>query len=307
LAGHDLGPERIRAALQGAYRVNTASSTDFEKHTAPVTLRCRNQITVRQPLQVPAAKPAAGQLEIGTDSFRLIPVQKDVITAARHTTTPATGAIKPQWLSFVKWFHDPALLRRIAAFIQYHRVDREHHGCPQEKTLSHKTKPVFEGRVVRLGIESLTLPNGEPLELEIVRHPGGAAVVALNENQQVCLLRQFRHAAGGWLWELPAGKLDKNEEPQAAAARELAEEAGLRARHWQPLGEVLMTPGFCDEVIHLFLARELAPVAAHPERHELIEIHWMPFSKTIEQVHDGTIHDAKTMLGLLLAASYIHP
>jgi len=171
--------------------------------------------------------------------------------------------------------------------------------------LSQKTKKVFEGRLVRLGIESLTLPNGEPLELEIVRHPGGAAVVAMDESQRVCLLRQFRHAAGGWLWELPAGKLEQEEEPQATAARELEEEAGLRAEHWQKLGTVLMTPGFCDEAIHLYLVERLSPVPTHPERHELFEIHWLPFSEAISRVHDGTIRDAKTMLGLLLAETRI--
>jgi ADP-ribose diphosphatase len=173
--------------------------------------------------------------------------------------------------------------------------------------LSHKTRVVYEGRVVRLGIESLTLPNGVPLELEIVRHPGGAAVVALDEDLRVCLLRQYRHAAGGWLWELPAGKLELNEEPQATAARELEEEAGLRAGRWQKLGVVLMTPGFCDEAIHLYLAGQLTPVTTQPERHELIEIHWLPFSTALAQVGDGTIHDAKTMLGLLLAETCIHP
>jgi ADP-ribose pyrophosphatase len=171
--------------------------------------------------------------------------------------------------------------------------------------LSHKTRTVFEGRVVRFGIESLILPNGEHLELEIVRHPGGAAVVALDEDQRVCLLRQFRHAAGGWLWELPAGKLEKEEEPQATAARELAEEAGLQAGHWHQLGTVLTTPGFCDEKIHLYLARQLTSVVSHPDRDEVIEIHWLSFSKAIEQARDGTIHDAKTMIGLLLAETCI--
>jgi ADP-ribose pyrophosphatase len=176
----------------------------------------------------------------------------------------------------------------------------------QENVLSHKTKTLFEGRVIQLGIESLTLPNGEDLELEIVRHPGGAAVVALDECRGVCLLRQFRHAAGGWLWELPAGKLEKNENPQATATRELAEEAGLRAARWQELGSVLTTPGFCDEAIHLYLAEQLSAVTASPERHELIEIHWIPFEQALEQVYAGIIHDAKTMLGLMLAESRIH-
>jgi len=172
--------------------------------------------------------------------------------------------------------------------------------------LSHKTKTLFEGRVVHLGIESLTLPNGVALELEIVRHPGGAAVVALDEQQHVCLLRQYRHAAGGWLWELPAGKLEQHEDPQATAARELAEEAGLRAARWHSLGSVLMTPGFCDETIHLYLVEELSAVTRHPERHELFEVHWIPLEQAIQQVHTGIIRDAKTMLGLLLARSRVN-
>lgn len=166
--------------------------------------------------------------------------------------------------------------------------------------MSHKTRMVYEGRIVRLGIESLTLPNDAEVELEIVRHPGGAAVVALDDRQHVCLLRQYRHAAGGWLWELPAGKLEKDEEPQTTAARELAEEAGVRATRWRKLGSVLTTPGFCDETIHLYLAETLSPVSTRPEPHEVIEIHWLPFEKAIVQVREGIIHDAKTMLGLLL-------
>jgi 8-oxo-dGTP pyrophosphatase MutT (NUDIX family) len=172
--------------------------------------------------------------------------------------------------------------------------------------LFHKTRVIFEGRIVRLSVESLKLPNGEPLELEIVRHPGGAAIVALDDSDRLCLLRQYRHAAGGWLWELPAGKREKNEDPQATAARELSEEAGLRAMQWQKLGIVVTTPGFCDETIHLYLARQLTAVKTEQERHELIEIHWLPFSKAITQVHDGTIHDAKTMIGLLLAQAHVH-
>ena len=158
---------------------------------------------------------------------------------------------------------------------------------------------------MQLGIESLTLPNGESLELEIVRHPGGASVVALDERQQVCLLRQYRHASGGWLWELPAGKLEPGEGPQTTAKRELLEEAGIVADQWQPLGDILMTPGFCDEVIHLFLARGLSYPGAQPEAHEVIEVHWLPFDQALAQVYDGTLRDAKTMLGLTLAEKLI--
>jgi ADP-ribose pyrophosphatase len=164
---------------------------------------------------------------------------------------------------------------------------------------------IYQGQVLQLGIESLTLPNGKHLDLEILRHPGGAAVVAMDRQEQVCLLRQYRHAGGGWVWELPAGKLETGEHPHTTAARELAEEAGLQAGRWDALGNILVTPGYSDEVIHLYLARDLTSVPAQPEAHELFEVHWIPFSQALEQVHDGTIIDAKTMLGLILAGKFI--
>jgi len=169
--------------------------------------------------------------------------------------------------------------------------------------VSTESRTIYAGKVIDLAVESLVLPNGTPLQLEIIRHPGGAATVALNRQEEVCLLRQYRHASGGWLWELPAGRLEQDEPPASTAARELEEEAGLQAADWHKLGEMLTTPGICDEIIHLYLALELTEVPAHPEEHELIEVHWLPLADAIAQVQDGTIRDAKTMLGLLLAGS----
>jgi 8-oxo-dGTP pyrophosphatase MutT (NUDIX family) len=171
--------------------------------------------------------------------------------------------------------------------------------------LSHTTRSIYQGRILQLGIETLTLPNGETLDLEIVRHPGGAAVVAVDERQHVCLLRQYRHASGGWLWELPAGKLEADEKPQTTAKRELLEEAGIEAGQWQTLGDILVTPGFCDEVIHLFLAHELTHLTAQPQPHEVIEVHWIPFEEALARVFNGTLRDAKTMIGLTLAEKQI--
>jgi ADP-ribose pyrophosphatase len=130
-------------------------------------------------------------------------------------------------------------------------------------------------------------------------------VVALDQQEQVCLLRQYRHAGGGWLWELPAGRLEAGERPRTTAARELAEEAGLQAGRWDTLGKTLVSPGYCDEAIYLYLARDLTRVPAQPEEHELFEVHRVPFDQALEQVHDGTIVDAKTMLGLTLAGKFM--
>lgn len=129
-------------------------------------------------------------------------------------------------------------------------------------------------------------------------------MVALNEADELCLLRQWRHAGGGWLWELPAGKLDPGEDALSTAQRELAEEAGVRAADWQALAQVLTTPGFCDEVIHLFLARNLHTVPPQPQAHEHIEIHWLAFPRALQMAQQGEIRDAKTLLGLFYAANY---
>lgn len=165
-------------------------------------------------------------------------------------------------------------------------------------------KSLYQGNVVDLGLESVQLPDGRELELEVVRHPGGAAVVALNERQEICLLRQYRHAAGGWLWELPAGKLDAGELALTTAQRELEEEAGLRAGTWQALACVLTTPGFCDEAIHLFLAQTLEQVPLRHQTHECIEVHWQPFSEALSMAERGAIRDAKTLLGLFYARGF---
>ena len=163
----------------------------------------------------------------------------------------------------------------------------------------------YQGTIVDLGVETVSLPNGHIIRLEVVRHPGGSAVVALDEQKNVCLLKQYRYAAGGWLWELPAGKLEPEESAGLTARRELAEEAGVEGKIWQSLGSFLTTPGFCDERIHLFLTRQLIRVQKQPEKHEVIEIHWIPFHTALQQVYTGQIHDAKTMLGLLLAAPHV--
>jgi 8-oxo-dGTP pyrophosphatase MutT (NUDIX family) len=170
-------------------------------------------------------------------------------------------------------------------------------------SMSEKNGPIFAGRLLSLAVETVTYPNGVKAELEIVRHPGGAAVVAIDNDSRVCLLWQYRYASGGWLWELPAGKLDPGESPYSTAERELQEEAGVRAGRLEPLGSTIPTPGYCDEVVHLFLARDLVRVPSQPEAHELFEVHWIPYSAALEQVYDGTIRDAKTMLGLMLCAN----
>ncbi|HEU4626143.1 MAG TPA: NUDIX hydrolase [Steroidobacteraceae bacterium] len=159
----------------------------------------------------------------------------------------------------------------------------------------------FRGRVVRLTVDEVTLPNGHRAGLEIVHHPGGAAAVAMDDQQRICLLRQYRHAAGDWLWELPAGKLEPNEPPLATAQRELIEEAGTSATSWQSLGRCVPSPGVLTEVVHLFLAKDLqaAPIAHEPA--EVLEVHWMPVQRAFEWAMDGTIYDAKTVIGIARA------
>lgn len=164
---------------------------------------------------------------------------------------------------------------------------------------------VYRGRVIDVALERVELPNGHRAELEIVRHPGGAAVVALDERHRVCLLYQYRYVAGGWLWELPAGKIDGGEAPVLTAHRELAEEAGVKAAHWLPMGRMVSSPGVFSESVYLYLARQLTPADAVRDAHEVFEVHWVPFDEALEQARSGEIVDAKTIIGLFRAQALL--
>lgn len=166
---------------------------------------------------------------------------------------------------------------------------------------------VFSGRVIQVNIERVQLPNGSVADLEIIHHPGGAAVVAIDDQQQICLLRQFRHAANDWLWELPAGKIDNREPPLQTAQRELEEEAGATAAHWESLGELVSSPGVLTEVIHLFIATGLRSVPARPEEHEVLEVHWKPLSEALHMARSGEIRDGKSLVGIFRAAARLLP
>jgi 8-oxo-dGTP pyrophosphatase MutT (NUDIX family) len=161
----------------------------------------------------------------------------------------------------------------------------------------------FSGMVISVDIEQVALPNGRTARYEIVRHPGGAAVVAINKRDEVCLLRQFRPAGGGWVWELPAGRLEPGEPPEATGRRELREEAGCDATHWESLGSILSSPGVFAETIHLYLARGLVVTEAQHEQHEVIEVHWLPLNDAVRKATWGELLDAKTVIGLLRAAA----
>jgi len=171
--------------------------------------------------------------------------------------------------------------------------------------LPEQHPPLFRGRIISLTQERIKLPNGHEAELEIVQHPGGAAVVALDQAGQICLLRQYRHAIGGWLWELPAGKIDHKEPPTQTARRELVEEAGREAADWRDLGCMHSSPGIFTEVVYLYLARDLTPVSLGHEQEEVIEIHWLPLTLALEWCLDGTITDAKTLIGLFRAQAFL--
>jgi ADP-ribose pyrophosphatase len=156
------------------------------------------------------------------------------------------------------------------------------------------------------GIEEVDLPNGRHVALEILRHPGASAVVPLHADGTVTLIRQHRHAAGGTIWEIPAGKLEPDEDPLTCAARELAEEAGLAGRI-EHLSTILTTPAFTDERIHLYVATDLVDTPLGHEPDEVIEPVRMPLAEAVAMIRRGEIVDAKTICALLLTADRVHP
>lgn len=164
-------------------------------------------------------------------------------------------------------------------------------------------RQVFKGRVIEVNVERVRLPNDSVADLEIIHHPGGAAVVAIDAEQRVCLLRQFRHAANGWLWELPAGKIDNREPPLQTAQRELTEEAGVTATQWDSLADYVSSPGVFTEVVHLYLATGITQSVAALEEHEVLEVHWKPLADVVAMAVSGELRDGKSVVGIFRAAA----
>lgn len=170
---------------------------------------------------------------------------------------------------------------------------------------------VYTGRVVSLDVDTVRFPDGSTGALEMIRHSGASAVVPLlstgNGEPQVLLIRQYRYAADGYLYEIPAGRLDAGEAPEACAHRELQEETGYRAARMTPLFTMYTTPGFTDERIHLFMADGLTPGAWAREADEFLELVPTPLSEALAMVGRGVIQDAKTALALLYTVQYVLP
>jgi ADP-ribose pyrophosphatase len=166
-------------------------------------------------------------------------------------------------------------------------------------------RTVFAGRVIDVHLDTLRFPDGSTGQREFVAHRGAAAIVPFVDDPAVAdprivLLRQYRYAAGGELWEIPAGTRDTVDEPwQSCAARELEEETGYRAGHLEFVTRIYTAPGFCDEVIHIFAATELTPGQRNLDDDEFVEPIEVPLSEALAMVGDGRIIDGKTVAGLL--------
>ena len=164
----------------------------------------------------------------------------------------------------------------------------------REKMISSQT--IFEGKIIKVTLDQAQLPDGSVAPREVVYHPGGVAVLALDEDNTVYLVKQYRYPIQHLLLELPAGKLDHGEEDRLLGAqRELSEETGLEAAEWTYLGYTLASPGFCDEALHMYLARGLTREGQHLDKDEFLDVVAMPFHQLVEQVMSGAITDGKTV------------
>jgi len=172
------------------------------------------------------------------------------------------------------------------------------------------SRRLYTGRVVRLDVDTVRFPDGSTGQLELIRHPGAAAIVPCasdppGADPTILLIRQYRYATGGQLWEIPAGTLDPGEDPEACARRELMEETGVTAARLQRLTSIWTTPGFTNEVIHLYLATGLTTGEPSRERDEFIEVVPQPLSRVLALIREGEIRDAKTVVAILYMAAFV--
>jgi ADP-ribose pyrophosphatase len=162
---------------------------------------------------------------------------------------------------------------------------------------------VFHVGRFRLDTEQVTLDNGNDTTIHVLRHPGAVAIVPFLDEATIILIHQYRHAIGDYIWEIPAGTLDVGEDLLECARRELIEETGFRAGEMRPIGEIFPAPGYSDERIHIFMARELSPDVQNLEDDEVLQVHRVPLPDALAMIDSGDIRDAKTIAGLLLAGN----
>ncbi len=187
-----------------------------------------------------------------------------------------------------------------------HLADRKKGDRPAAQQAS---ETLYAGKIFTLDRDAVRFPDGSTAPFDIARHPGASAVVPFlndpeGEEPQLLLLRQYRYAAGGYIYEIPAGRLDEGETPLACAARELKEETGCTAEQLVPLTSMFTTPGFTDEVIHLFMATGLTHGESNREADEFVDVMIMRLSEALELIHRGEIIDGKTVMGIMYAAGF---
>ena len=173
-----------------------------------------------------------------------------------------------------------------------------------EKTVS--SEKIFDGKILHIRRDVALLPDGQTAVREVVDHPGGVCVLALDGENQALLVRQFRYPYMQELRELPAGKLEYGEDPREAAVRELREETGAVAGKFQSLGELYPSPGYCGEIIRMYLAQDLRFGETDLDEDEFLTLERIPFSQLVQEVMDGKIKDAKTIAAALKAKTLLH-
>ena len=161
---------------------------------------------------------------------------------------------------------------------------------------------VFDGRLFKVAVYEVGLQDGNTARREVVQHPGAVAIVAIDAEQHVLLVKQYRIAAQAPLYEIPAGTLEPGEDPRDCAIRELREETGYKPLNIEPMGGLYTAPGYTDEYIHLFFTSDLSEAPLEQDADEFIELHRLPLSETLQMIESGEIDDAKSVLGLLRAA-----
>lgn len=170
----------------------------------------------------------------------------------------------------------------------------------------NSSEVLYQGRVFKLVKENVTLDNGLTINLDIIRHPGAAAIVPLLNNRTVILIKQYRHAIGDFIWEIPAGTLSQKETPIQCAKRELIEETGFAAEVWKRLGTITPVPGYSDERIHIFLATDLTIAQQELDADEILNVHKVKLDDAMEMIYKGTIQDGKTISGLCMVTHWLN-